>query len=293
MSPRLRFLVSSFLIGVLSVGIAYAGAVLVPVDPTGGQAAGDSSAAQEDQGDMTLSPDQATSSDGLPAPGTVLAGASKISLEPRPDDYGGAWERSMDECRTFSTGDFPSTDHLSSTGSPWPENPNCIYMGGFGIGPTNPIIEWDTRHEEECEKGEFRGCGIYARTFAVKGPNGKTFTATILDAEGYLWDYKNKCERCGIKQITEDMAAEADLGLEKDGIVIGSTHTHSGPEFLGGWGFVPDWYMEQVTDSIKESIRQAVANMEPAILEMGEELARPYNHERRETYHSAEEQQLT
>jgi hypothetical protein len=293
----LKFAISSLLIGAMSVGVAWAGSVLVPADPIGGKVAEESSAAKTDQEDMIL-PSQATTNDGLPAPGTVVAGAAKVSLEPRPEDYqeqfpGARWETSRDACSTFSTSSPPSGDHLASTGSPWPENPDCIYMGGFGLGPENPITEWDTAHPENCESGDFRGCGIYARTFAVKGPNGKTFTATILDAEGYLWDYKKKCERCGIKQITEDLAAEPGLGLEKEGIVIGSTHTHSGPEFLGGWGFVPDWYMQQVTDSIKESIRQAVTSMQPAVLEMGQELARQFNHERRDTYHSAEEQQLT
>ena len=295
MSPRLKFVVSSFLVGLLSIGIAWAGAI---VAPGGGTKAPAAPSTQQDsivadlaalEGDA-----QAEGNTLMPAPGTVLAGAAKISLEPRPDEFGGVWERSEEACSTFSTDSPPSTDHLASTGSPWPENPNCIYMGGFGIGPTNPITEWDTLdHPEGCESGEFRGCGVWVRTFAVKGSNGKTFTMSIIDAEGYLWDYKSKCDDCGIKQITADLAAEPELGLEKEGIVIGSTHTHSGPEFLGGWGFVPDWYMQQVVESIKDSIRQAVANMEPAILEVGEELARRFNNERRDTYHSAEEQQLT
>ena len=48
--------------------------------------------------------------------------------------------------------------------------------------------------------------------------------------------------------------------LDPQGIVIASTHAHSAPDLIGGWGFVPDWYMEQISGAIKESIRQAVAN---------------------------------
>ena len=114
---------------------------------------------------------------------------------------------------------------------------------------------------------------------------------TVIDAEGYLWDYKNKCTDCGIKQLSAQLSEE--LGIAPDGIVIAATHTHSGPEFLGGWGFVPDWYMTQVKESIKQSVTEAVTTMEPAALETGEILARPYNHERRDTYRSAEEQELT
>ncbi len=304
--PRaLKFALSSLLIGLMSVGLAYAGAILVPGNDSNAPAAKAPKASivadiPAPEGDA-----QSGANTLIPAPGTVLAGAAKISLEPRPEDYPGAvWEKTNDACSTFSTSGLPSLDHAATAGSPWPENPNCIYMGGFGLGPENPITEWDDLdHPEGCEPGEprepgepenlFRGCGIWVRTFAVKGPNAKTFTMTIIDAEGYLWDYKEKCDDCGIKQITADLAAEEGLGLEKEGIVIGSTHTHSGPEYLGGWGFVPDWYMQQTVTAIKDSIRQAVANMEPARIEVGEELARQYNNERRDTYRSAEEQELT
>ena len=38
-------------------------------------------------------------------------------------------------------------------------------------------------------------------------------------------------------------------------IVIAATHAHSSPDFIGGWGFVPDWYMKQVSETIKATIR--------------------------------------
>lgn len=50
--------------------------------------------------------------------------------------------------------------------------------------------------------------------------------------------------------------------------------------------------MRQVTESIEESIRRSVATMEPARIEVGEVLARPFNTERRGTYRAAEEQEL-
>ncbi len=288
----LKMLLSSFLIGALSLGLAWAGAVIAP--PT--DADGVSGATKvkrernwlQEEVPVVEAVEASESGEFVLQPGQVLAGAAKISMEPRPEEYGGVWEKSMDECRAVDTGDFeamrpPSanTDHIASTGSPWNENPNCLYMGGFDIGPVNPIIDWDQ---------EF---GLWVRSFAVKGPNGKTLTMTIIDGEGYLWDYKSKCTDCGIKQITAELASDPELGLEKEGIIIAATHSHAAPEFLGGWGFVPDWYMKQISDSIKDSIRQAVTTMEPAVLETGEEAARPFNGERRGTYRSAEEQNLT
>jgi hypothetical protein len=75
--------------------------------------------------------------------------------------------------------------------------------------------------------------------------------------------------------------------------VLAATHSHASPDFIGGWGFVPDWYMAQVTEAIRATATKAVLSMEPATLETGEQEARAYNSERRDTYRSAEEQQIS
>jgi hypothetical protein len=220
--------------------------------------------------------------------GEVLAGAAKTSTEPRPQAYNGTWEKSTEKCETLSenginqltTNTAEMVDHLAVAGSPWPENPNCIYMGGFGIGPMNPVSSWDQDR------------GLWVRAVALRDKDGDDLVMVILDGEGYFWDYANKCDDCGIKQLSESLAGDASLGLKRDNIVIAATHAHSSPDFIGGWGFVPDWYMTQVSDTIKSTVRAAMASMRPAILEVGEHEARPYNSERRGTYRSAEEQNL-
>ena len=220
--------------------------------------------------------------------GQVLAGAAKMSTEPRPEDYGGTWEKSPEKCETLSengvsqltTNTQEMVDHLVVAGSPWPENPNCIYMGGFGIGPMNPVSSWDQDR------------GLWVRAFALRDRDGDDLVLAIIDGEGYFWDYGSKCDDCGIKQLTASLAADESLGLKSENLVIAATHAHSSPDFIGGWGFVPDWYMTQVSDTIKATIRAAMASMRPAILEAGEHEARPFNSERRGTYRSAEEQHL-
>jgi hypothetical protein len=218
----------------------------------------------------------------------VYAGASKLSMEPRPEEYGGVWEQDMAKCKTMSesfVNDIPANlEHAANAGSPWPENPNCIYMGGYSIGPMNPITTWDTEY------------GLYVRSFAVSDTKD-TLVLTILDGEGYFWDYKSKCPSedgtsdCGSKFLGQELGAE--LGIDPAGIVIAATHSHTAPEFIGGWGFVPDWYMQQIEDTIRASITEAVTTMQPAALETGEILARQHNNERRGTYRSAQEQGLT
>lgn len=284
----LRYLVSSLLIGVLGVGLAWAGAGLVPVKTPDPERAEDPLVLEEEAGHkekrrVRMEP----VAPGPPPQGYVLAGASKVSIEPRPEDYGGTWNRDREQCATLSESfvtQLPdSAEHLAAAGSPWPENPDCLYMGGYGIGPMNPITSWDEEY------------GLHVRTAVLQGPEidgaSGALVLTIIDGEGYFWDYGNKCDDCGIKQLSQELAGE--LGISSESFIIAATHSHTSPDFIGGWGFVPDWYMEQVGDAIRESITTAWAERRPAILEIGEQIARGHNRERRDTYRSAEEQQLT
>jgi hypothetical protein len=288
-----------FLAGGVTVTSAWAGAALTPVPDEPAPAATATSAAvaapapAPAKRTKRTAKTSATTAVSLQDPaslpdGQVLAGAAKNSIEPRPADYGGTWEKSPEKCATLSENgvqmlleDPPGMgDHLAAAGSPWPENPNCIYMGGFGLGPMNPVSSWD------------QDLGLWVRAIALRDRNGDDLVMAVLDGEGWFWDYGSKCTDCGIKQLTAQLAADADLGLKAEDIVIAATHAHSAPDFIGGWGFVPDWYMKQVSETITKTIRDAVATMRPAVLEYGERTARPFNRERRDTYRSAEEQQL-
>jgi hypothetical protein len=219
-----------------------------------------------------------------PEPAGLLVGAAKTSITPTPGEYDATWVTDEDACRRLDPGFLErlgttpeDAAHLAHTGSPWPENPSCIYQGGFGIGPMNPVSSFDTE------------LGLWVRAVAI-GDGEDTTVLTVVDGEGWLWDYASKCDDCGAKQLSRDLGAE--LGIDPAGIVIASTHSHAAPDFVGGWGFVPGWYMTQVTDAIRRTVTDAVARMEPAVVEVGEETARAYNRERRDTYRSAEEQQV-
>ncbi|MBW3659119.1 MAG: hypothetical protein KY457_10810 [Actinobacteria bacterium] len=295
--PVLRKLVVATTTGALTVTAAWAGTGLVPartetvdavpdrgVGVAGEPSDGAPAAAGVPTGAAAEASVAAATGDGL-EPGWALVGAAKNSILPDPEAYGGAWETDGDACRRMDESVITELientdghiDHLANAGSPWPEHPDCIYMGGFGLGPSNPVTTWN----EEL--------GLWVRSVAISDGTD-TLVLTILDGEGYFWDYASKCEDCGTKQLSQSLGAE--LGIDPSGIVIASTHAHSSPDFIGGWGFVPDWYMQQVADTIRTTIREAVAAMEPAVLEVGEERARPYNRERRDTYRAAEEQQI-
>jgi hypothetical protein len=278
--PLLRTLLVALSVGVLSVSVAWAGAGLAPIDEGDERLeagfgeelvteATDRATAEGNGTAETSGPTRAAAADG-----GLLVGASRISMEPRPDDHDGHWE--TEGCATVSPdGDVPSDEHVHDLEpSPWPSKPGCIYMGGYGIGPMFPITAWDDEY------------GLHVRSVAL-GDGAETAVLTLIDAVYYLGSYQEMCDDCGALTIAERLGDE--LGIDPAGFFIAATHSHTAPDLIGGWGGVPDWYMEQVQDAIETSIREAVAAMEPAIVEVGEEIARPFNAERRNTYRSAEE----
>ena len=291
--------------GSVALGSAYAGTVLTPVSAPGtapvvtpalpGLPALPGTAAPQPV--AGTAPAAAAASPAAPlAAGQMLVGAAKTSMAPDPAGQqarfpGARWERDPVQCRTLApeyltrllTQTKVEVDHLVSAGSAWPENPDCLYMGGFGLGPVNPISSFDTQY------------GLWVRSLAISDGD-QTLVLTVVDGEGWLWDYANKCADCGAKQIAQSLAADPDLaarGVRPESVVIAATHSHASPDFLGGWGFVPDWYMAQMTDTIRETAARAVREMVPATIETGEELSRGTNSERRDTYRSAEEQQVS
>ena len=286
LKPRsfLRTAAAGLVAGVTLVGAAWAGVAVPRGDGPLGldvpDLPGTSTAQLESTG--PASPSGRTAAAPFAGAG-LRAGAAKVNIAPRPTDYGGTWETDAAACRTLDPGFLErlrtnpeDAAHLASTGSPWPENPSCIYQGGFGIGPMNPVSSFDTE------------LGLWVRSIAI-GDGADTIVLTIIDGEGWLWDYATKCGDCGAKQLGQELGTK--LGIDPAGIVIAATHSHAAPDFIGGWGFVPDWYMRQVRDAIRSSVTQAVSSMQPVTLEVGTVEARELNSERRDTYRSAETQE--
>ena len=297
MHPVVRSTLLAGLTGTLMVSAAWAGIGIapvpvpsVPVDAVQGA----TKAAKErtaTSGTTTTAVEPASLGGGQ-----LLVGAAKTSMNPRPDLMterfpGARWETDQAKCRTLAPAwfsDLPKAavnalDGIANPGSVWPENPNCIYMGGFGLGPMNPVSSFDQE------------LGLWVRSMAFSDGR-QTLVTTVIDGEGWLWDYKSKCTDCGAKQIAAALAADPELaarGVTAASHVLHATHSHASPDFIGGWGFVPNWYMAQITDAIKSTAKQAVLTMEAATLETGEQEARAFNSERRDTYRSAEEAQIS
>lgn len=207
-----------------------------------------------------------------PEPAVFSVGADASSIAPRPDDFGGRWQ--TEGCTALDEGHVDE-DHVvpdPAEVAGWPAaSPDCIYLGGFGIGPARPA------------SGVGHG-GVWIRSLAVS--NGDTtFVYQIADLVGWFARYDSSvCADCGILDVRETLAA--DLQLPVGNIVIGSTHTHAGADTYGGWGGIPDWYRAQIRDTAIASAKAAVAAMAPAVVEVGEVHLRDHNKQRRDTYWS-------
>ena len=205
------------------------------------------------------------------ADGLFLVGANRTRLTPSPTLFGGTfWQTSG--CFEVDQANPDLTHTLPSPGHGWPFTPpDCIYLGGFGIGPARAA------------RAEGPG-GIWVRSLAVSN-GAATFVYSIIDATGYFYRYQGgACADCGIHDMRA--ALSTAFGVPVENLVIGATHSHSAPDGYGGWGGLPPWYWSQIRDSVIASQKQAVANLEPATLQIGLGLVRQLNGQRRDFYYS-------
>lgn len=302
MKKHLRAIAGGFLAGALGLGAAVAGVGTAPLQDTSPITAAEflrtnrldlaaTSTAVPNPGDTELTPEEvgALVELSIPAPsGTrvssnFLVGANRGSFFPAPELFGGTqWQTSG--CTSIGAGgsNHLDQDHLVASIEDikgWPgASPDCIYLGGFGLGPVRPA--------ESVDPG-----GIWVRSIAIS--NGeRTFVYQITDTVGWFARYDSSvCADCGLLDIRNKISA--DTGISSDGVVIASTHSHATADTYGGWGGMPDWYRKQLRDTVIASAKQAIANLKPASITVGEAQLRNRNNERRDTYLSNADTEAT
>lgn len=197
-------------------------------------------------------------------PGQALVGTSVVDITPAPPE-GETWQ--TEGCATGIPNEAMAGTRKTTT-------PDCIYMGGRGLGPSEPITTIDPANPLE------------VRTVAFG--DGADW-AVLTQVDGVYWHgrYDTFCDRCGSLDIADDLAAE--LGVPASSFLIAANHSHNSPDFIGAWGGVPEWYMEQVGEAIRASIRSALDAPQPAVLQTEEAFTRTLNVQRRKTYWSPED----
>ena len=267
-----RLVVAGVVAGGLLVGSAWAGIGLAPVDldtpvPTL------PGASAPERGGEALTARDASGAPGARLPGAaLLVGADVTPLTPDP----ARWQTT--DCVALDDSAIdPGLMHLADkavadmTGS-WPRSPDCVYLGGYGIGPMRPATGVDPH------------AGINVRSLAIS--NGEhTVLWQIVDMVGFFARYRNDlCDGCGILDIRRAIGSRTGLPLEA--IAIGSTHTHGGADGYGAWGGLPTWYREQIRDAVIASALAALDALEPATVSVGAVDLRSFNNERRDHYYS-------
>ena len=99
---------------------------------------------------------------------------------------------------------------------------------------------------------------VYARTVALREGDEEVIM-TILDLPGLGNRYT--------RRIREDVAALT--GLDPLRILVGATHSHSSPDFMGLWGGVPDAYADRVVSLVVGGMVDALNNADPVDLHVG------------------------
>ncbi|HVM95175.1 MAG TPA: neutral/alkaline non-lysosomal ceramidase N-terminal domain-containing protein [Candidatus Acidoferrales bacterium] len=138
---------------------------------------------------------------------------------------------------------------------------NAVFLGGFGFGPGR--------------KSTGVLAPIHVRAFVVSdGTHAIAFAEN--ETQGTFAAYKR-----GPWGLTETRLAIQDAthgALPAQNIVIGSDHSHSGPDTTGVWGGLPNAYMTMLRDLTLEAVVEAFNTMRPAQLLIGSTDARELLH---------------
>ena len=119
-----------------------------------------------------------------------------------------------------------------------------VYMGAYGApfarGPAQGV------HDP-----------VFIRSFAV-GVGDEGFVAGVADLPGFGNDFTAEI-RARVAENT---------GLPAEHVLIGATHSHSAPDFMGLWGAGPSEYRGPVIDEVVGSLTRAWVLRTPATLEV-------------------------
>lgn len=217
-------------------------------DAAGGSADGTSTSGS---GSTTGTVDPSTSSSSE-SDGTSSSGAaeSSTSSDTVADTSGSESSSTGGDAGGFEIG-FDVTDISPNQG----HLALNVYMGAYGA----PFVRGPAESVHDA---------IFVRSFAVE-LGGEGFVAAVADMPGMGNNYTNA--------IRTRVAEET--GIPPEHVLIGTTHTHSGPDFQGLWGGGPSEYRNPVIDDIVGSMNRAWLLREPGTLEVASTTA-PNNNRR-------------
>lgn len=137
-----------------------------------------------------------------------------------------------------------------------------LNVGGNGLGDgSSPVPGLDEEHTRA--PGHER---IAVRALVVE-LEGHVAAIADIETQGMFAAYKGS-GNYGLADMAQRVANLVP-GLSSERVIIASDHTHSGPDTIGAWGFVPEAYMQLVFNSAVDAIVAAYQARVPATLGFG------------------------
>jgi hypothetical protein len=140
-----------------------------------------------------------------------------------------------------------------------------INLGGFGLGDGSVIPDAAVGAGH---KGQFEGEHIAARAFVVQDQaTGLATALATVETQGMFAAYQNN-KQDGLDAIAKRVAKDIPA-LPASNIVIANDHTHSGPDAIGAWGFIPSDYLDYIASQTVAAIEEAFNTRRPARITAG------------------------
>ena len=127
-----------------------------------------------------------------------------------------------------------------------------VFLGGYGFGP----VRTSTGVLDP----------IFVRAFVVSGPDG-TVAFAQNETQGAFAAYE--AGPYGLIDVAEAVEAATDGAIPRSHVIIGSDHSHAGPDTSGVWGGLPESYLAILRDQTVAAIVDAYESRTQADLWIG------------------------
>jgi hypothetical protein len=144
-----------------------------------------------------------------------------------------------------------------------PDGWGTINLGGFGFGDGSNAL---SQALGPGHKGAFTTEHIRARAVVVETAGTAIAMATV-ETQGMFAAYQNDASD-GLVAIAQRVAEDIP-GLPASHILISNDHTHSGPDAIGVWGFIPHDYLDYIASQTVAAIEKAYNSRRPATIVAG------------------------
>lgn len=164
---------------------------------------------------------------------------------------------------TYLVGAATREIHPDAPGSPLVPG-TAVRKGGSGLGDGSSPV---SQAVGAGGLAKFEGDAIRARAIVIEDTAGTAIAFATVETQGMFAAYQRDLP--GLRDIAEAVEVRTAGALDADRILISNDHTHSGPDLIGAWGFVPDAYARFIAEQTEDAIVEAWERREAATLAAG------------------------